>query len=353
MTPPQITTAVVRTPAEAELNAPLAHLEAMAATPALGDLLGPEAAAVPQRLWDAGLYDPARAFLAEPGKGFRANLVRMGWDLAGGVPGQCPESLAVVLEWLHGGSLIVDDIEDGSLTRRGRPALHVSHGLPIALNTGNYLYFAALQQIDRLAVSGDVKARLHADINHALVRCHHGQALDLTAHVESLAQPEVAAVVRATTALKTGALTALAAVLGARASGAADERVAAIAAFGADLGVGLQMLDDLGSILSAKRRDKALEDLRGGHPTWAWAWLADDVDPFTFSRLQTALRHVMAGAPADSLLTELHDRLSHVGRVRVAAHLDEAFARLRTHLGTDAQLGAVAVELERLRSSYV
>lgn len=353
MTPPRISTAVTRPHAEAAHNPPLAQLEAMAATPSLVDLLGPEAAAVPTRLWDAGLYDSARAFLAEPGKGFRANLVRIGWELAGGAVDQCPASLTVVLEWLHGGSLIVDDIEDGSLTRRGRPALHVSHGLPIALNTGNYLYFAALLQIDQLAVSSDVKARLHADINHALVRCHHGQALDLTAHVETLAHGEVAAVVRATTALKTGALTALAAVLGARASGAASDRVDAIAAFGADLGVGLQMLDDLGSILSAKRREKALEDLRGGHPTWAWAWLAEDVDPFTFGRLQAALRHVMAGAPADSLLTEMHDRLSHVGRVRVAAHLDEALARLRGQLGPNAQLGAVADELERLRSSYV
>ena len=334
-------------------HAPLAHLEALASPEARAVALGSEAAAVPTRLWDAALYDPARVFLAEPGKGFRANLVRMGWDLAGGAPGACPPSLAVVLEWLHAGSLIVDDIEDGSLTRRGRPALHVSHGLPLALNTGNFLYFAAQMQLEQLDISAATRLQLHADIVHALVRCHHGQALDIGAHVESLTQGEALAVVRATTALKTGALTALAASLGARASEADAATVDAVAQFGADLGVGLQMLDDLGNILSAKRREKAVEDLRGGHPTWIWAWRAEDADPFTFARLQTALRHVMEGAPADNLLAELHDRLSHVGRVRVAAHLDGALARLREQLGASANLQPVAAELERLRSSYV
>ena len=353
MSPPQVSTAVLRGTEEPQPNPPLAHLNALADPSALVAMLGPETADVPMRLWNAALYDPARAFLAEPGKGFRANLVHMGWDLAGGEPDACPPVLAVILEWLHGGSLIVDDIEDGSLTRRGHPALHVSHGLPLALNTGNFLYFAAQMQIDLLPVPAATRAQLHADVVHALVRCHHGQALDLAAHVEALTQGEVAAVVRATTALKTGALTALAAVLGARATGADAATVDAIAEFGAELGNGLQMLDDLGSILSAKRHDKGLEDLRGGRPTWAWAWLAEDVDPFTFARLQTALRHVMAGEPADALLTELHDRLSHVGRVRVGVHLDGAVARLRERLGPTANLANVVAELERLRSSYV
>ena len=353
MSPQPLHTALAHTPPATPSHAPLAHLEDLASPEARAAYLGAEAAAVPTRLWDAALYDPARAFLAEPGKGFRANLVRLGWDLAGGAPGACPPSLAVVLEWLHAGSLIVDDIEDGSLTRRGRPALHVSHGLPLALNTGNFLYFAAQMQIEQLDLALATRLQLHADIVHALVRCHHGQALDIAAHVESLTQGEVAAVVRATTALKTGALTSLAASLGARASGAEPPTVDAIAQFGADLGIGLQMLDDLGSMLSVKRREKALEDLRGGHPTWIWAWLAEDADPFTFSRLQTALRHVMEGAPADNLLAELHDRLSHVGRVRVAAHLDGALARLRERVGPEANLHAIAAELERLRSSYV
>ncbi len=341
-----------RAPAELPLpnaNPALAHLEAQLATLELG----PEAAAVPLRLWNAALYDPARAFLAEPGKGFRARLVELSWQLGGGAAGGCPPELAVALEWLHAGSLIVDDIEDGSLVRRGQPALHVSHGLGRALNTGNFLYFAAQAHLDRADLPPATRSALQAAVVAALVRCHHGQALDIAAHVEQLAQAEVAGVVRATTALKTGALTALAANLGAQAAGATGAQLAAIVRFGGDLGAGLQMLDDLGSVLAARRHDKALEDLRGGHPTWLWAWLAETADPFTFVRLQAALRAVRTGGPAEPLLAELHERLTHVGRARVAAHLERALVALREAVVPSPAVAAVEAELERLRRSYV
>jgi hypothetical protein len=46
-----------------------------------------------------------------------------------------------VVEFIHAGSLVVEDIEDGSRIRRGRVALHVRYGMPVALNAGNWLYF--------------------------------------------------------------------------------------------------------------------------------------------------------------------------------------------------------------------
>ncbi len=336
-----------------ESNLPLEHLDQAAAPTALAQSLGPEAALVPTRLWNAALYDPLRDFLAEPGKGFRAQLVRLGWTLGGGAVDACPPELIVALEWLHAGSLIVDDIEDGSDTRRGQPALHVARGMPLALNAGNMLYFLAQQQILAAPLPAQIRAELHATVVQALLRCHHGQALDIAAHIDELNQAEVAHVVHATTALKTGSLTALAATLGARAAGATGERLAALEAFGGQLGVSLQMLDDLGSLLSPRRRAKVLEDLRGGHPTWVWAWISEIVDPFTFSRLQSALRLIRAGGPEDALLEELHQRVTHVGRARVAAQLEKTLAIVRQAVGEGAQLDAVHAELERLKRSYV
>jgi geranylgeranyl pyrophosphate synthase len=350
MTPP-VSSQPQHTPV-ASRNPSLALLERDAQPAVLADLLGEEAAAVPSRLWDLALHDPARAFLAEPGKGFRAALVELGWQLAGGAQGRCPGELAVALEWLHAGSLIVDDIEDGSLTRRGRPALHVSHGLPIALNTGNALYFQAQLLIERTPLPGRVRAELQSMVVAALVRCHHGQALDIAATVDGLTQAELPAVVRATTALKTGALMSLAAGLGAKAAGASGQRHRAVAQFGSQLGTALQMLDDLGSLLTPKRRDKAVEDLAGGHPTWPWAWLAESADPFTFGRLQHELRLVRAGGDPTAVLVELAERLQHVGRTRVAMQLDRTLAGLRAELGDDIDLSAVEDELERLRRSY-
>lgn len=46
---------------------------------------------------------------------------------------------AAVIEIYHNAFLIHDDIEDGSLERRGSPALHRTHGIPAAINCGDGL----------------------------------------------------------------------------------------------------------------------------------------------------------------------------------------------------------------------
>jgi len=46
---------------------------------------------------------------------------------------------AAVIELYHNAFLIHDDIEDGSLERRGGPALHRTHGIPAAINCGDGL----------------------------------------------------------------------------------------------------------------------------------------------------------------------------------------------------------------------
>ena len=81
------------------------------------------------------LIDPAHDILGRPGKEFRSRMLESCWTLAGGEPGKHPERLPLVVELLHAGSLVIDDIEDDSQTRRGEPALHRSYGVPLALNT--------------------------------------------------------------------------------------------------------------------------------------------------------------------------------------------------------------------------
>ena len=56
---------------------------------------------------------------------------------------------AAALEILHNAFLVHDDIEDDSEVRRGRPALHVLHGVPIAINVGDALSILSLQPLLR------------------------------------------------------------------------------------------------------------------------------------------------------------------------------------------------------------
>lgn len=307
---------------------------------------------VPIAVWRRALVGPAAEFLARPGKQLRTTIVRAGWLLGGGEVDAIPASLPLVIELLHAGSLIIDDVEDGSQERRGAPALHHLVGVPLAINTGSWMYFWALAELGALGLAADRELAAHKLATQTLVRCHQGQALDLATCIADLAVAEVAPVVSATTRLKTGALCRFAAELGAIAAGASEPVRAAVGRFGEAMGIGLQMLDDLGGVASPARHDKAREDLREGRPTWPWAWLAEQ-GPFAWARFAAQARAVTAGTgDVDALIGELHEAIGDIGRERVRAALDTALADLVEVVGTSAVTKMIARELARMEASY-
>ncbi len=300
--------------------------------------------------WRRALIDPALEFMARPGKQLRARVLECGFALAGG-DGAPPERLSLAIELLHAGSLIVDDIEDGSPSRRGGPALHLARGLATALNTGNWLYILAL---DELARSGVEEAGEPADRRalHTLLRCHHGQALDVSIRACELDQSEHPGVASAITALKTASLVELAARLGAAAAGADGARARALARFGHELGVYLQMLDDLSSVTASARRDKGAEDLTLSRVTWVWAWLAETLDGEAFARLQRAARDVAAGAAPDPLIDDIGARIRPAGRRAAQAKLASAMAMAREAAGARAHADALWREIQSWEAKF-
>lgn len=316
---------------------------------------------VPAAIWRRALAGPAADFLARPGKELRSTIVRAGWSLGGGAPGAMPESLPLVIELLHAGSLIVDDVQDDSLERRGAPALHRLIGVPLAINTGSWMYFWALAELAELALPPATALAAHQAAIATLVRCHQGQALDLAVRIADLDVADVPAVVAVTTRLKTGALCTFAAELGALAAGASTGTRTAIGRFAEAMGIGLQMLDDLGSLTSPARRDKGREDLRAGRPTWPWAWLAEQ-GPFAWARIASMERMVASIAERgdaealdgelDDLATQLVAAIGETGRVRVRATLASALGDLQSTVGPSPEIDTIAAELRRMEASY-
>jgi geranylgeranyl pyrophosphate synthase len=320
--------------------------------PALSALLGAGSGGLPRDLWSAGLESPVALFLARPGKSFRAELVALSFELAGGL-GPCPPRLSAIVELLHAGSLIIDDIEDGSASRRGAPTLHLSHGLPIALNAGNWMYFWALGLIEQVATSSELELSMHRWVHRTLLRCHHGQALDLTSNVYQLPQRELAGVVLASAELKTGALMELSAALGALAAGAPPALVSELAQFGCSMGVALQMLDDVGGIVSERRCHKGHEDLVLARPTWPWAWLSAELPPAAFEDLRRLGREVERREQHPELLaSRVREQLHGSGRLRIRRQVQQSCARLEAVCGRQPALKAVRSQLRRMEQSY-
>jgi geranylgeranyl diphosphate synthase type II len=88
---------------------------------------------------------------------------------------------AVAIELLHNALLIHDDIEDDSEERRGRPTLHMLHGIPLALNAGDGLCLLSLRPlIDNVARIGPRLAlAILEETDHMAWESAEGQALEL------------------------------------------------------------------------------------------------------------------------------------------------------------------------------
>lgn len=76
------------------------------------------------------------------------------------------EVVKSITQKLHNASLLIDDIEDSSLLRRGKPCAHVIYGTPTVINSANYIYFEALNDtiplgMDALKVFTDELCLLH------------------------------------------------------------------------------------------------------------------------------------------------------------------------------------------------
>lgn len=305
-----------------------------------------------RRFWDRALLEPARDILSRSGKGFRARLVESSWALAGGDSGGHPPTLPLLVELLHVGSLVIDDIEDDSPTRRGQPALHRRYGVPLALNTGNWLYFLPLALLPRLDLGPALTLALYEDITRAVLRSHQGQALDLGIRVTRVRQRELPKVVARSTRLKTGTLMELAARIGAHAAGCDPGRLEHLARFGCRLGVGLQMLDDWMGLVTPPRLPKGIEDIRLARPTWPWAWLAQECDEVGYADLVREAGTVTIDWEAERLIQRMRARLGDGASQRIRSHLDAALTDLETSLGSSPHLTSIRDEVDRLERAY-
>jgi geranylgeranyl pyrophosphate synthase len=304
------------------------------------------------RFLDQALLEPARDIMARSGKGLRAQLLEHCWQLAGGDREGPPELLPILIELLHSGSLVIDDIEDDSPTRRGDVTLHRRYGLPIALNTGNWLYFLPLALLSRSNLDPELRLAVFGDVSTAVLRCHQGQALDISVKVSEVRRHEIPALVEQATRLKTGSLMELAARMGARAATGDAARVDALGRFGMEFGIGLQMLDDWSGIANESRREKGVEDLRLRRPTWVWVWLAEMCDDVTFADLMRTLERVSTVWEAEQLSRRLLEQLGSAPRQRVSEHLAGAIDELAEALGDSPEIKRMRDETERLERAY-
>ena len=127
--------------------------------------------------WSEGkekiLLGPYDYMFNHPGKDIRKQLLAA-FNTWLKVPESSLVIITKVVGMLHTASLLVDDVEDFSQLRRGVPVAHSIFGTAQTINSANYVYFAALQEL--LKLGNDRVIKIYTD---ELCNLHRGQGMDL------------------------------------------------------------------------------------------------------------------------------------------------------------------------------
>lgn len=300
---------------------------------------------VPLHLWDLALNDPLDLFLSRCGKRIRAAMTDESFRMAGG-RGESPRWISETIELLHAGSLVIDDIEDDSDERRGSPTLHREVGLPLALNTGNWMYFRALEKISQSQIRSVPTDRIFSQVVRTVRRCHEGQALDLAVAVDQIHPAEIRATAYSISRLKTGGLMALSAWLGAAAAGANRVTRRALTRFGMHVGICLQMHNDLNELRRLIAGETRSDDLRNARVTWPWAWATQVMSLSEVKVAQLQLRQ--SGGQLEALkriATSLVDSVGDQGDAVIHQRMEKQLRLLGEHVESTQPIRATLAKL--------
>ena len=152
----------------------------------------------------------------------------------------------MAVEFVHAASLVLDDLPsmDDARRRRGRPALHRTHGVATAELAAVALLSRAFEVV---AAAPEISAAARARILLELARsvgaegCCAGQAADLAAEPAKVGLDDLESI----HARKTGALFVAAVRGGALSGGASERTLSALTVFARNLGLAFQITDDL------------------------------------------------------------------------------------------------------------
>ena len=232
----------------------------------------------------AALVDAMRYAVLDGGKRLRPLLVLASCEAVGGNP-QAALRAACATELIHAYSLVHDDLPcmDNDVLRRGKPTVHVKFGEAQALLAGDALQALAFEILtpDDAAIPAALQARLCRLLAQAAgsAGMAGGQAIDLASVGEVLTERQLREMHR----LKTGALLQGSVLMGAACGelrlafgegAACGEHTraaqAALAAYGAAIGLAFQVVDDILDVTadSATLGKTAGKDAQQDKPTY-------------------------------------------------------------------------------------
>jgi len=200
------------------------------------------------------LADPIWEFLDRGGKRWRPALFLLICEALGKKPNDFVD-FAIIPEVVHNGTLMVDDLEDASECRRGKPCTYRMFGVDIAVNAGNAMYYLPLLPLLEKKHKVSQRKRVHVYEVYAqeMINLSLGQAIDITWHrgmanADEISENDYLQMC----AYKTGTLARMAARMAAVLCGADEQLIEKLGQFAESLGIAFQMKDDVLDLTSTQ-----------------------------------------------------------------------------------------------------
>ncbi|WP_236795326.1 polyprenyl synthetase family protein [Amycolatopsis sp. GM8] len=251
------------------------------------------------------IFDGIRDFVLSGGKRLRPLFCYQGWRGAGGAEDDDAIIVAAAsLELFHAFALIHDDIMDDSKTRRGRPSLHRTLGVPLGILSGDLCLTWSQEMLDTCGLPAARIREAQAVRHHMHTELMTGQALDLLDQTSGDSLARALTIIR----YKTGKYTVERPLhIGAVLAGAEPELLRAFTNFGIPLGEAFQLRDDLLGVFGdpAVTGKSTMDDLRDGKPTVLITMARREATPAQAGRIRALYGKPDLGQDEAGLLREV------------------------------------------------
>lgn len=206
------------------------------------------------------LTDASLHVIDSGGKRFRPTVAILSYKSLGGQDLDKIVDIAAGFELIHSATLVHDDINDGGNTRRGRETVYLKYGLHNAVVTGDFLFVKAF------SLGGMFDKEVVRITSDACAKLAEGEIMQSRhRHAKDLSMDEYIRIMERKTAepLRAGAL------IGAYLAGGTVEELRCLGAYGLNLGIAFQIIDDILDFVGDEARTgkPVGTDLREGYLT--------------------------------------------------------------------------------------
>jgi len=211
------------------------------------------------------LFDGCQKYFEHGGKRFRPALIALSCEALGG---NIKDTITTgaALEIAHTFFLVHDDIEDFSQIRRGKPCLHITYGIPHAINMGDYLLMKVYQTLLSAKKKwGMEKTMKILDLmTEMFLITGEGQAMEIEQRGKNLSEATMNwyenMSLHKTGYYSGGTPCAIGGII----AGGNEKQIEALKKFGFAIGIAFQIQDDILNVTMSEEEEKVAPRTGGG-----------------------------------------------------------------------------------------